>query len=139
MSGPGAPLAGTVVLSVGHTLPGLYCLALLRDLGAEVVRVERRARGGGEAKYAGLATGFPTRSLTAGTHSLALDLKSDAGRAVFQRLARAAAAVVEGFRPGVAARLGIDYASSVPGSRGPRLRIGVGLRAGGTRQPAGRT
>ena len=109
MSGPDAPLAGTVVLSVGHTLPGLYCLALLRDLGAEVVRVERLARGG-EAKYAGLATGFPTRSLTAGTHSVALDLKSDAGSKAFQRLARAAAAVVEGFRPGVAARLGIDYA-----------------------------
>ena len=109
MSGPGAPLAGTVVLSVGHTLPGLYCLALLRDLGAEVVRVERRTRGDA-GKYAGLATGFPIRSLTAGTHSLALDLKSDAGRSVFQRLSRAAAAVVEGFRPGVAARLGIDYA-----------------------------
>ena len=112
MSAAGAPLAGTVVLSVGHTLPGLYCLALLRDLGAEVVRVERRARGGGgDAKYAGLAAGFPIRSLTAGTHSVGLDLKSDAGRAAFQKLAREAAAVVEGFRPGVATRLGIDYAS----------------------------
>jgi len=110
LSGPDAPLAGTVILSVGHTLPGLYGLALLRDLGAEVVRVERLARGGG-TQYAGLATAFPIRSLTAGTHSVALDLKTDAGRAAFQRLARAAAAVVEGFRPGVAARLGIDYAS----------------------------
>ena len=109
MSGPDAPLAGTVVLSVGHTLPGLCCLALLRDLGAEVVRVERLARGG-ESKYARLAAGFPTRSLTAGTHSVALDLKSDAGSKAFRKLARAAAAVVEGFRPGVATRLGIDYA-----------------------------
>jgi alpha-methylacyl-CoA racemase len=110
LSGPGAPLAGTVILSVGHTLPGLYCLALLRDLGAEVVRVERPARGG-PSQYAGVASGFPVRSLTAGTDSVALDLKSDAGRAAFQKLARAASAVLEGFRPGVAARLGIDYAT----------------------------
>jgi alpha-methylacyl-CoA racemase len=109
-SGPGAPLAGTVVLSAGHTLPGLYCLALLRDLGAEVVRVERPARGG-PSPYAGVAAGFPVRSLTAGTDAVALDLKSDAGRAAFQKLARAASAVLEGFRPGVAARLGIDYAT----------------------------
>jgi crotonobetainyl-CoA:carnitine CoA-transferase CaiB-like acyl-CoA transferase len=110
LTGPGAPLAGCVVLSVGHTLPGLYCLALLRDLGAEVVRVERPARGG-PSQYAGLAADFPVRSLTAGTDSVGLDLKSDAGRAAFRKLARAASAVLEGFRPGVAARLGIDYAS----------------------------
>jgi len=104
-----APLTGSIVLSVGHTLPGLYCLALLRDLGAEVVRVERPARDG-QTPYAGLRARFPTRSLTAGTHSVALDLRADAGRAVFERLARQAAAVLEGFRPGVAARLAIDHA-----------------------------
>src|SRR6185295_11258830 len=102
-----APLAGSVVVSVGHTLPGLYCVAMLRDLGAEVVRVERPARA--EAHYAGLRTPFPTRSLTAGTHSVALDLKHDAGRAAFERLARESAVILEGFRPGVAARLGIDH------------------------------
>lgn len=103
------PLSGAVVLSVGHTLPGLYCLALLRDLGAEVVRVERPRRPGGPEPYAGLGSAFPIRSLHAGTSALALDLKSAAGREAFQRLARAADALVEGFRPGVAARLGIDY------------------------------
>lgn len=104
------PLAGSVVLSAGHTLPGLYCLAMLRDLGAEVVRVERAARAG-EAKYAGLAARFPVRSLTAGTHSLTLDLKTVGGRAAFAKLAREAAVVLEGFRPGVARRLGMDYAT----------------------------
>jgi alpha-methylacyl-CoA racemase len=101
------PLAGSVVLSVGHTLPGLYAIALLRDLGAEVVRIERPARSG--APYAALAATFPTRSLTAGTQSVALDLKKDAGRAAFERIAREAGVVLEGFRPGVAARLGLDY------------------------------
>jgi alpha-methylacyl-CoA racemase len=112
LKGTDAALAGSVVLSVGHTLPGLYCLAMLRDLGAEVVRVERPSRGG-ENPYAGLRTPFPTRSLTAGTHSVGLDLKADAGRAAFERLAGEAAVVVESFRPGVAARLGIDHARLV--------------------------
>jgi alpha-methylacyl-CoA racemase len=102
------PFAGAVVLSVGHTLPGLFCLAMLRDLGAEVVRVERATQAGASA-YAPLAGAFPIRSLTAGTHSVALDLKSDGGRATFERLSREAAVVLEGFRPGVAQRLGIDY------------------------------
>jgi alpha-methylacyl-CoA racemase len=108
-----APLAGAVILAVGQTLPGFYCLALLRDLGAEVVRVERPARGG-DSRYAGVARGFPVRSLSAGIHSLGLDLKAASGRAAFHRLARAASAVLEGFRPGVAARLGIDYATLCP-------------------------
>lgn len=101
------PLAGSVVLSVGHTLPGLYCLATLRDLGAEVVRIERPRLDGGA--YAGLAQDFPTRSLLAGTSQLALDLKQEAGRDAFRGLAARAAAVLEGFRPGVADRLGIDH------------------------------
>lgn len=101
------PLAGSVVLSAGHTLPGLYCLATLRDLGAEVVRIERPHR---EASaYAGVAKDFPTRSLVAGTSQLALDLKQAAGRDTFRRLAARAGAVLEGFRPGVARRLGIDH------------------------------
>jgi len=104
------PLAGCVVLSVGHTLPGLHCLAMLRDLGAEVVRVER-ATPASASVYAPVVRSFPVRSLHAGTHSVGLDLKSEAGRAAFERLARAAAVVIEGFRPGVAQRLGIDYAS----------------------------
>jgi crotonobetainyl-CoA:carnitine CoA-transferase CaiB-like acyl-CoA transferase len=102
------PLAGSVVLSLGHTLPGLYCLAALRDLGAEVVRVERPARAGAGA-YAGLARQFPVRSLVAGTSQLALDLAQEAGRDAFRRLAARADAVLEGFRPGVARRLGIDH------------------------------
>jgi crotonobetainyl-CoA:carnitine CoA-transferase CaiB-like acyl-CoA transferase len=110
LSAPAPPLAGSVVLSVGHTLPGLYCLAALRDLGAEVVRVERARRGGDAGPYASLGVSFPSRSLLAGTSELALDLKHDRGREVFVRLAAGADVVLEGFRPGVAARLGVDYA-----------------------------
>jgi alpha-methylacyl-CoA racemase len=104
------PLAGCVIVSIGHTLPGLYCIALLRDLGAEVVRVERVRRGDASDPYAELSDDFPVRSLTVGTSELSLDLKSEQGREVLCRLARKADVVLEGFRPGVAARLGIDYA-----------------------------
>jgi len=133
LSAPPGPLAGQVVLSVGQTLPGFYALALLRDLGAEVVRVERAAPGGGgDAKYAGVAAAFPTRSLTAGTDSLALDLKSRSGNAAFRKLALASAAVLEGFRPGVAARLGIDYATL---SRGHEALVYASLSGYGQEGP----
>ncbi len=97
-------------MSIGHTLPGLYCIALLRDLGAEVVRIERVLRVGTQGPYAGLDAAFPVRSLTAGTSVLHLDLKHEQGRDTLCRLAHKAAVVLEGFRPGVAARLGLDYA-----------------------------
>lgn len=108
MTATAAPLAGALVVSIGHTLPGLYCIALLRDLGAEVVRVERLR--GSNDPYSGLDAAFPVRSLTAGTSVLNLDLKQAQGRDALCRLAGRADVFLEGFRPGVAARLGIDYA-----------------------------
>jgi len=109
MTAPGQPLAGAVVVSLGHTLPGLCCIALLRDLGAQVIRIERVRRSDGDDPYAGLDAAFPVRSLTAGTSALRLDLKREQGRDAFCRLAARADVVLEGHRPGVAARLGVDY------------------------------
>jgi alpha-methylacyl-CoA racemase len=110
MPGPEPPLRGTRVLSVGHTLPGLYCCAMLRDLGAEIVRIERVARGpGGAGPYTALLGRFPMRSVNAGTSECRIDLRDPRGRDVFLRLAERSDAVLEGFRPGVAARLGIDH------------------------------
>jgi alpha-methylacyl-CoA racemase len=112
MGAPEPPLRGTRVLSVGHTLPGLYCCAMLRDLGAEIVRIERVASGsGGAGPYTALLGRFPMRSVNAGTSECRLDLRDPRGRDVFLRLAERSDAVLEGFRPGVAARLGIDYAT----------------------------
>src|SRR5262245_51432595 len=111
MSAPEPPLRGTRVLSVGHTLPGLYCCAMLRDLGAEIVRIERLASGsGGAGPYSALLGRFPMRSVNAGTSECRLDLRDPRGRDTFLRMSERADAVLEGFRPGVAARLGIDYA-----------------------------
>jgi alpha-methylacyl-CoA racemase len=104
------PLAGARVVSAGHTLPGMYCLAMLRDLGAEVVRVERPSYGTDADRYAGVSPGFPIRSLVAGTSACRLDLKQARGRELFAQLAGRADVVLTGFRPGVAERLGIGYA-----------------------------
>jgi len=115
-------LDGVLVLSVGHTLPGLYCLAILRDLGARVIRIERLAQKNSAAenssrenstqeKYKGMDVTFPIRSLTLGTDELQLNLKNEQGIAVFRKLAERADVVLEGFRPGVMRKLGIDYAA----------------------------
>ncbi len=110
MPTPDAPLDGARLLSVGHTLPGIYCIAILRDLGVDVTRVERITGTPGADRYQELAGVFPRTSLVAGTSTCELDLKDPQGRASFQRMARQADIVLEGFRPGVAERLGIDYA-----------------------------
>lgn len=110
-------LDGVRVLSVGHTLPGLYCLAALRDLGADVTRIERPR--GAHARFAAVAGGFPVRSLHEGTSHCTLDLKDARGAAAFRRMAAAADVVLEGLRPGAAARLGIDHAALAAAN--PRL------------------
>lgn len=98
------PLAGRRVLSLAQQLPGPYCGLLLAELGADVVLVEQ-IPGGDPARI------FPALFAAAnrGKRSVALDLKNPAGRAAFDQLVATADAVLEGFRPGVAQRLGIDH------------------------------
>jgi alpha-methylacyl-CoA racemase len=77
--------------------PGPYCTMLLADLGAEVIVV-----GGGRASP-------PIQELSRGKIFIRLDLKSPAGRTALHTLVKTADVFVEGFRPGVAARLGAGY------------------------------
>jgi alpha-methylacyl-CoA racemase len=93
------------VLSVGHTLPAMYCIPSLRDLGADVTLVEAPDA----ARYASLAGLFPTRSLLAGTARCQINLRDARGRDAYLRMARQADVILEGFRPGTSARLGVDY------------------------------
>ena len=103
---PSGPLSGRRVVSIAQQLPGPYCGLLLADLGAEVILVEQ-VRGGDPARV------FPALFAAAnrGKASVAVDLKDPRGRTIFTQLAATADVVLEGFRPGVAARLGVDYAS----------------------------
>jgi alpha-methylacyl-CoA racemase len=97
------PLAGFRVIEMAGIGPAPFAAMLLADMGAEVIRVDRR-----EATDLGLpgrATKFEV--LHRGRRSLALDVKSEAGRAIVLRLATKADALIEGFRPGVMERLGL--------------------------------
>jgi alpha-methylacyl-CoA racemase len=104
-------LQGARVLDLTRLLPGGYATMLLADLGAEVIKIE--APGAGDWLREPSPVFGGTNALFAQINrnkkSLVLDLKSGEGREVLLRLAERSAALVEGFRPGVAARLGIDY------------------------------
>lgn len=96
------PLAGIRILELGGVGPGPFACMLLADLGAEVVRIDRPAGYDGGAP---VDTRF--NLLQRGRRSIALDLKNDAAKQAVLRLVGSADAVVEGFRPGVAERLGL--------------------------------
>jgi crotonobetainyl-CoA:carnitine CoA-transferase CaiB-like acyl-CoA transferase len=97
------PLARLVVLEFAWTLPGPYCGELLAQLGADVIKVEPPVRGDSlRALMPGMFAAF-----NAGKRSIAVNLKHPDAGAVVTRLAQAADVVIEGFRPGVAERLGI--------------------------------
>lgn len=107
------PLDGILVLDFSTLLPGPMATLLLAEAGAEVVKVERPGRGEEmrtyEPRWGGHAVNFAM--LNRGKKSLALDLKSAADRERLQPLLEKADVVIEQFRPGVMARLGLDYES----------------------------
>jgi alpha-methylacyl-CoA racemase len=97
------PLAGFRIIEMAGIGPAPFTATLLADMGAEVIRVDRR-----EATDLGLPGREPKFDvLHRGRRSLALDVKSDAGREVVRRLAAKADGLIEGFRPGVMERLGL--------------------------------
>ena len=110
---PPSPLAGMVVLDLTQIMAGPVCTMLLADLGADVIKIEKPA-GGDDTRRMGppLAEGWAAGflALNRNKRSLALNLRDDRGPAVFRRLLAGADVVVENFRPGVMARLGLDYA-----------------------------
>jgi alpha-methylacyl-CoA racemase len=106
------PLAGVRVVELTGIGPGPFCAMLLADLGAEVLRVDRPAAS---------RPGWPA-VLARGRRSVAVDLKHPDGAGVVLDLVASAAALVEGFRPGVAERLGIGPDACL--ARNPRLVYG---------------
>ena len=105
------PLHATRILDLTRLLPGAVATMLLHDLGAEIIKVED-PHGGDYARLMpplidGMGAFF--RGSNAGKKSIALDLKSTAGQAALHRLIETADVLIEGFRPGVTARLAADY------------------------------
>jgi crotonobetainyl-CoA:carnitine CoA-transferase CaiB-like acyl-CoA transferase len=105
-------LDGVRVLDLTRLLPGPYATQLLADAGADVVKVEDTGAGD-YARHTPPTTddgvGYLFDAVNRDKRSVALDLKSDAGQEAFYELVADADVVLEGFRPGVTERLGVDY------------------------------
>jgi len=110
------PLAGLRVIEIAGIGPGPFGAMVLADLGADVIRVDRPTELAAEADTARFDI------LGRGRRSIAVDLKADDGAAVVLALVAGADALLEGFRPGVAERLGIGPAPCL--ARNPRLVYG---------------
>ena len=144
----GQPLSGIRILDLSRLLPGAYASQMMADFGADVIKVEEPGTGdygrfmpphgpGGMSLYF-VAINRNKRSIT-------INLKTEQGREIFQRMVRQADVVLESFRPGVMERLGLSYeqlkelhpgiiycAISGYGQDGPyRLRAGHDLNYAG--------
>jgi len=107
---PAPPMAGVRVLDLSRLVAGNVLTAALADLGAEVIKVET-PRGGDELRAwrtEGVSTHW--KAYARGKKSLAIDLRSEAGKAVLLRLAAVSHALVENFRPGTLERMGLGPA-----------------------------
>lgn len=111
------PLSGIKIVEVAGIGPAPFAAMLLADMGAEVLRVDRA-----QAVADGAPAPPPLDVLNRGRRSVGIDLKNAAGAGALLRLAEAADGMVEGFRPGVAERLGIGPEACL--ARNPRLVYG---------------
>ena len=106
MPGPWLPLDGIRVADFSMFVPGPFCTAILADLGADVVKIESL---NGDPGRGYVPVQFRTENRN--KRSIAIDLKKEESKQVVARLAKHSDIAIEGFRPGVAKRLGIDFES----------------------------
>ena len=109
------PLAGLRVLDISQVMAGPFCCMLLGDMGADVIKIEPPRTGDSTRHSMGFrlkgedSPGF--LALNRNKRSICLNLKDEAEREVLYALVKTADILVENARPGVAQRLGIDYAT----------------------------
>jgi alpha-methylacyl-CoA racemase len=115
VTGTAGPLAGVRVVELAGIGPGPLCGMLLADLGAEVIQVDRP---GGAASPVPMKSDITSR----GKRRVVVDLKHPRGAEVVLRLATASDSLIEGYRPGVAERLGVGPADCL--ARNPALVYG---------------
>ena len=118
------PLEGLRVVDFSHFLAGPFATLILADMGAEVLKIEAPQTGDDLRRYPPthpqLDQGAPFMWANRGKHSVAIDLKSPAGLSLVWDLIDKADVLVENFRPGVMARLGLadaDLAALTEGVR----------------------
>ncbi len=110
-SGPRGPLRGIRVLELASIGPIPFCGMVLSDMGADVIRLDRTA-----------GAALPQQVLDRGRRSIAVDLKQPDGLAVVLDLVASSDVLIEGYRPGVAERLGVGPEACL--ARNPRLVYG---------------
>lgn len=118
--GPLQPLSGLTVLDLSRHLPGPWLTRILRDLGATILKVESPR--GDPLRHVFPRThgmGAAHAAVNAGKQSIALDMRADEGRALLLELASRVDILVESFRTGVLAAMGLDEATLQ--ARNPRL------------------
>ncbi|MEJ6388851.1 CaiB/BaiF CoA transferase family protein [Gymnodinialimonas ulvae] len=120
-----APLSDILVIDRTHVLAGPYCTQTLCALGARIIKVERPGTGDDTRAFPPFVNGESAyfRGLNHGKQSIALNLKSDDDRAIFDRLLARADVILENDRPGVMERLG--YGWGTLHARYPRLIYGA--------------
>jgi crotonobetainyl-CoA:carnitine CoA-transferase CaiB-like acyl-CoA transferase len=116
------PLSGLRVLDLSRILSGPFATMVFADLGADVIKLENPTVGDDTREWAPPYQGDQSAyflAINRNKRGIAVDLKSESGRAIAQRLADKADVLVENFRPGTAARLGLGYEEL--SQRNPRL------------------
>ena len=107
------PLAGVRVLDISQVMAGPYACMLLADLGADVVKIEPPGSGDQTRGAMGFKMKGPDSlgflNMNRNKRSVALNLKTDAGRELLLRMAKDADRLVENYRPGAMTRLGLGY------------------------------
>ncbi len=116
------PLQGLKVIEFGGIGPGPFCAMMLADMGAEVIRLDRKADKGKDRGSPGFLASGRRSVLHRGRRSVAVDLKDAAHRDKVLAMIDGADAVIEGYRPGVLERLGLG--PDVLLARNPKLVIG---------------
>lgn len=125
MTAPFQPLAGTRVIDLTRVLAGPYATMQLAELGADVIKIEMPGSGDETRVWGPPFVGETSayfHAVNKGKRSVALDLTSTRGQEHIHRLIASADVVVENFRPGVTARLGIDPARLL--ERHPHIVLG---------------
>ncbi|SNT53325.1 CaiB/BaiF CoA transferase family protein [Rhodococcoides kyotonense] len=112
MTHTSGPLAGVRVLDMTQLMAGPYCTALLADLGADVIKIEKPETGD-DARRMGTSedqdASPPFIAMNRNKRGIVLDIKSELGASALRELVRGADVLVENFRPGTMDRLGLGY------------------------------
>jgi len=105
------PLSGITVIDLSRILAGPYCTFLMAQLGARVIKVEAPGKGDDAREYGPFRSGVSTyfASVNRGKQSIALNLRKDADKRIFDKLLEKADVLVENFRPGTMEKFGYGW------------------------------